>query len=241
MKVVQTIAVAADATELETWLAFHFAAGVDEIVLAGAQSADPRVHAIAAEAELGEAAAALGASWVIAAKPGEYWWPRGESLKDVLAPIPPRYTVVQALRRELDAGLKHRRSVEVSRSGEPAAMLRPIRRSGVTTGGVPLRAWYPVEVLEAGAARDGEAALVPDTRLHDALQAIRAGETYAFRTPDIVDDAAYAVDCAAVGEVDLLRLEQYVTELEQRVGWLEQRFWPRMLRSASRLVRRRSP
>jgi hypothetical protein len=241
MKVVQTIAVASDTTELETWLAFHFAAGVDEIVLAGAQSADPRVHTIVAEAQLGKTAADLGADWVIDARPGEYWWPRGESLKDVLAPIPPRYTVVQALRRELDGELKHRRSVEASGTGEPAAMLRPIRRSGATTGEVPLRAWYPVEVLEAGAARNDEAALVPDTRLHDALQAIRAGETHAFATPDIVDDAAYAVDCAAVGEVDLPRLEQYVTELEQRVGWLEQRFWPRMLRSASRLVRRRSP
>jgi hypothetical protein len=61
-----------------------------------------------------------------------------------------------------------------------------------------------------------------------------------FRTPDIVDDAAYAVECAAVGEVDLPRLEEYVTELEQRVGWLEQRFWPRLLRSASRRVNRRS-
>jgi len=40
-------------------------------------------------------------------------------------------------------------------------------------------------------------------------------------------DAAYAVECAAVVRVDLPRLEQYVSELEQRVGWLEQRFWPR--------------
>jgi len=133
MKVVQTVAAASDARDLETWLAFHFAAGVDEIVLAGGQSADPRVHAIAAESELGKTAADLGADWVIDAKPGEYWWPRGESLKDVLAPIPPRYTVVQALRRELDAELKQRRSVEASRISEPAAMLRPIRRSGATT------------------------------------------------------------------------------------------------------------
>ena len=59
-----------------------------------------------------------------------------------------------------------------------------------------------------------------------------------FPTPDIVDDAAYAVECAAVGEVDLPRLEQYIAELEQRIGWLEQRFWPRVLRAGSRLVQR---
>ena len=30
---------------------------------------------------------------------GEFWWPRGEGLKDVLIAIPPRYTIVQALAR----------------------------------------------------------------------------------------------------------------------------------------------
>jgi hypothetical protein len=121
---------------------------------------------------------------------------------------------------------------------------------------VPLRAWYPIEVLQFGAtaAHSSTDSLVTDTRLRDALRALQEAmpdgrgfalpregvSALAFRTPDVVDDAAYAVECAAVREVDLPRLEEYVTELEQRVGWLEQRFWPRLLRSASRRLNRRS-
>jgi hypothetical protein len=119
---------------------------------------------------------------------------------------------------------------------------------------VPLRAWYPVEVFRVADREEEHAgSLVEDTRLRDALRTLRDDATngnYAvpragvrplsFRTPDVVDDALYAVDCAAVGEVDLPRLEDLVTELEQRVGWLELRFWPRVLRSASRRINRRS-
>ena len=113
--------------------------------------------------------------------------------------------------------------------------------------------------------RDGENAeqhasdgsLITDTRLRDALRVLRedassegkpgshelpgaAGPVLSFRTPNVVDDAAYAVECAAVGEVDLPRLELYIAELEHRVAWLEQRLWPRVLRAASRLAGRSS-
>ena len=44
---------------------------------------------------------------------------------------------------------------------------------------------------------------------------------------------------ADVGEVDLPKLEAYVTELEQRVAFLEQRLWPRLMRAASTVIRRR--
>ena len=46
-----------------------------------------------------------------------------------------------------------------------------------------------------------------------------------FQVPDVVDDAAYAVECAAVGEVDFPARGE-VAELEQRVAWLEERLWP---------------
>ena len=94
---------------------------------------------------------------------------------------------------------------------------------------MPLRAWYPLEVLTLVAGNGGA---VEDTRLREAL----AGRPV-FRTPDIVDDAAYAVECADVGEVDLPRLEAYVAELEQRIAFLEERFWPRVLRRLSRIGR----
>jgi hypothetical protein len=108
---------------------------------------------------------------------------------------------------------------------------------------VPLRAWYPIEIMSVAreVAGDGDEALVEDTRLRDALLALRSGQVpLTFRVPDIVEDASYAVECAAVGEVDLPRLEQYVTELERRVDWLEQRFWPRVIRRLARLARRPS-
>lgn len=189
---------------------FHRAAGADEVLTSGERDDD--------------------ADWIIDAKPGEFWWPRAESLKDVLAPIPPRYTIVQALVREFDVDAAHRQSVGQMKSAG-RTLLRPLHRHGHEERPVPLRAWYPVEVLTVGAVDSGS---IADSRLRDAL----AGEAV-FRTPDIVDDAAYAVECAEVGEVDLPRLEAYVAELEQRVAFLEQRFWPRVLRTASKIIRRR--
>ncbi len=56
--------------------------------------------------------------------------------------------------------------------------------------------------------------------------------------PGVVDDASYAIECAAVGEVDLAKLERQIRELEGRIAWLEERFWPRVLRNVRRIVRR---
>ncbi len=204
---------------------YHLAAGADR-VLTGGERDD-------------------GADWIIDAKPGEFWWPRAESLKDVLAPIPLRYTIVQGLVREfvLETGdgsfgdrATRRRSVDqLKLAGR--TLLRPAQRADREAQPVPLRGWYPLEVLTiAGPGVPGE--LVEDTRLRDALRTLREGGELSLRTPDIVDDAAYAVECAAVGEVDLPRLEAYVAELEQRVAFLEQRLWPRLLRAASTLVER---
>ena len=58
------------------------------------------VERTASQTELARVAAdELGAEWIIPGTLEEVWWPRGESLKDVLAVIPPRYGVVQALVR----------------------------------------------------------------------------------------------------------------------------------------------
>jgi hypothetical protein len=294
VKLVQTLVVRDDADAADAQIAFQLTAGVDFVIALVAEEhasaaaiLEPyerhgylrllreRVDADTRTRIARLAATEHSADWVINSDPNEFWWPRGESLKDVLAPIPPRYTIVQALRRELVSqpgengsfgeGFTARRAVEGGPQRPPASWLRPIHRADpdVVVGAdgsvqvsrpVPLRSWYPVEVFETagGDAHDGDS-LVEDTRLRDALRALRGQATegsyalpsgstgaVAFRTPDIVDDAAYAVECAAVGEVDLPRLEEYVTELEQRVGWLEQRFWPRLLRSVSRRVNRRS-
>ena len=83
--------------------------------------------------------------------------------------------------------------------------------------------------------------LAEDLRLRDALRTLTEAppaDGLVLRPPDIVDDAAYAVECAAVGEVDLARLDAHLRELEDRIGVLEARFWPRVARTLSRVVRR---
>ena len=112
---------------------------------------------------------------------------------------------------------------------------------------VPLRAWYPVEVLDfssiwAPVATDVDAgladgSLVSDLRVRDALEGEHAT---AFPIPSIVDDASYAVECAAVGEVDLVRLDRQIRDLELRIAGLEARFWPRVRRRLRRIARRPS-
>ncbi len=314
-----TLVVRDDADVLDAQLAFHLHAGVDFVIATDHGSRDGSAEILesyaregclrrlteqgeAREAEWVNAMARLavsdGADWVIDARPGEFWWPRGESLQDVLVAVPPRYAIVQGLVRVFvprpdDAApffadrMVIRRSpvaVDSGASESLASSLRPIFRAapGMTirsgpepslSGRVPLRAWYPVEVLHfpvrsgephGELAVDGEelsqgleeGALVVDERLRNALHVLRpaTGETtppgrefllpaeapgrLAFRTPDIVDDAAYAAECAAVGEVNLARLDLHIRDLEDRIAWLEDRLWPRVLRTLSRLVHR---
>jgi hypothetical protein len=280
MKLVQTMTLDRDEADFaEANVRFHLSAGVDLVMVAvgddragdALRSLGDRVRVERREGSDGELRTLLarqaiseeGADWVISGEAREFWWPRGENLKEVLAPIPERYTIVQGLRRDFarpagEGSFAERATLRPSLERAPPsvrrALLRPVFRADpevVVTGdgavelqrNVPLRAWYPIEVLRFPPDtehRDDEE-LVEDTRLRDALQALQAGESpLRFRVPDIVEDARYAVECAAVGEVDLPRLEQYVTELEQRIEWLEQRFWPRVLRRVARIAGRSS-
>jgi len=286
MKLVMTLTPGADAEVLDAQIAYHLNAGVDLVLTPTAASQDAEealeryvrdgyvVKAPSAGAALADRAVGEhGGDWVIDAHAGEFWWPRGEGLKDVLIPIPPRYTIVQALARpfvprhdgsgSFEDRMTVRRPVEHDLDGEEAAetrLLRPVYRGrpGPGRGGqVPLRAWYPIEVFqfpargEPGVGEEelsrgvAEQTLVVDDRLRDSLRALRGGQGFrlpadgvsalTFRSPDVVDDAAYAVECAAVGEVDLLRLDKHIRELEARIAFLEAQFWPRVLRLLSRL------
>jgi hypothetical protein len=268
-----------DADVAEENVRFHLNAGIDLILAAvGDERAGEalrlfgdRVRLERTEGSEGELRTRLarqavkehGADWVISGDAREFWWPRGEDLKEVLAPIPDRYTIVQGLRRNFvpTAGQRSsaeratlRPSLEHAPPSGATALLRPVFRADpdveIESDGtlqlrrsVPLRAWYPIEVLHfpRDAQPRDDMELVEDVRLRDALQSLDADESpLRFRVPDIVEDARYAVECAAVGEVDLPRLEQYVTELEQRIEWLEQRFWPRVLRRVARIAGRSS-
>jgi hypothetical protein len=270
-------------------LAFHLNAGVDYVVAAD-PGTDGRTTEVlesfstdvvrrlavgaparASATELARLAMEPGAEWVVPSRADEFWWPRGESLRDVLAVIPPRYGVVQALVREFvadgdeDTYFAERMTIRTSLldakmpPGDLHGVLKPVYRaqpdlvlhdSDWTLGGrrVPLRAWYPIEVFRFGGTRsdqlDAHRTLVEDTRLRDALRLIReqedGGRSLTLPVPSVVDDASYAIECAAVGEVDLVSLDRHIRELEQRIAALEARLWPRVQRTLRRLARRPS-
>ena len=258
---------------VEAQVAFHLQAGVDEILLLeppeeGRQALEPhlrggRVRVVPRPRDPGGdgaahlarvAVAEHGPAWLLECGPGEFWWPRGESIGVILAAIPERYTVVQALVRQFVPGGEHgshagraviRRALRPDGSRAPGELLRSIRRSQGEWP-VPLRGWYPVEVLRLPAQDApvlGEAelrrgledgSLVEDDRLGAALEALASGEGLRFPTPGVVDDALYAADCAAVGEVTAESLEQRVEELEVQLARLEARLWTRVGRRLSR-------
>ena len=205
------------------------------------------------------AATEHGADWVLDSRAHEFWWPRGRSLKDVLVAIPARYTVVQALVRRFvpdsSGGPSVVRSALSAHSPQELALghwLRPVYRAdpnlvlSAPDGApeawrVPLRAWYPIELFDCTAwcgAHGRRRDLVSDTRLADALGRLRATGELALPVPDLVDDAEYAVECAALGETSLAPLETYVADLERRLAALEARLWPRARRALRQVLRR---
>jgi hypothetical protein len=345
MKLVMTLRTRDEADIVDAQISFHLNAGVDFVVAIDHRSQDGTVDVLESYVRSGHlhllreesggmnesdwatrmsrlAAAEFGADWVIPSDADEFWWPRGGSLKDVLASIPSRYGIVRALLRQFvprpddDAFFADRMTARVSGSApinDPKSLFRPnlkaIHRgdSSVTLSAgahtlldsrlAPLRGWYPVEFMHfpirsfeqcdrkyanlrssLGANRnayydevarsreagrfaefyesllvDDEAlekglydgSLVIDTRLRDALRELRDGKGLTFSRPTVVDEAAYAVDVAALGEADVVRLQRRLDTLEQRLRTLERRPSARIERklrgAAKKLVRRNSP
>jgi hypothetical protein len=105
---------------------------------------------------------------------------------------------------------------------------------------------YESLVVEEDALERGlrEGSLVMDVRLRDALRALGDGKEIAFPRPTVVDEAAYAVDVAALGEADVVRLQRRVDTLEQRLLTVERRPLLRVDRTlrgaAKKLLRRNS-
>jgi hypothetical protein len=344
MKLVLTVLARDEADIIDAQVAFHLNAGVDFVIATDNLSKDGTTEILESYAAQGQlhlirepseylrqaewitrmgrlAATEFGADWVIHSDADEFWWPRGDSLKDVLASIPSRYGVVRALLRHFvprpDDGstFAERMTVRIATASpinDPRSLYRPnlkiIHRAdpnvNVSIGAqrlldsplVPLRGWYPVEffhfpvrsreqcerkysyqqtgpgqtpspyydrvraliaegradelfeslVVDDDALERGlqEGSLVVDTRLRDALRTIAAGEELAFPRPTVVDEAAYAVDVAALGEADVVRLQRRLDTLEQRLQTIERRPSVRIeskLRGATkRLLRRNS-
>src|SRR5439155_8542777 len=343
MKLVMTLLARDEADIVDAQVSFHLNAGVDFVIATDNLSKDEtteilesyakagRLHLIREDGEylrqadwitrMGRMAATeFGADWVIHSDADEFWWPRGDSLKDVLASIPSRYGIVRALLRHFvprpdnGSSFADRMIVRMSTSApinDPRSLFRPnlkiIHRSdpnvNVSIGAqrlidsqlVPLRGWYPIEffhfpvrsleqcerkyahqqtgpgqtpspyydrvralieegrlgelyeslVVDDAALERGveDGSLVIDTRLRVALHALREGKQPTFPRPSVVDEAAYAVDVAALGEADVVRLQRRLDTLEQRLLTMERRPIVRIdrkLRGAAKRVLRRN-
>jgi hypothetical protein len=243
------------ADDVRSVVAHHSDDGVHAVTAAGGGMSHERIAGAAAE---------LGADWVIHVAKGEFWWPRAASLDEVLAPVPPRYSTVRGIVRRFlplpGQGPSWRRLVvreafapsELARRSLEDA-LRPVYRTSWRPGRaeVPLRACYPLEVLtlpagaeDPGDLRDAAVArgladgsLATDARLADAFEAIDRGVHPDFRAPDVVDEAAFAVESAALGEVDTEGLTRQLDELEARLAQLEGGLGVRVTRRLQRLAR----
>ena len=139
------------------------------------------------------------ADWILPAEPGEFWWPRGGSLREVLAAIPAEYDVVQALvrpfvdvraRRRPRAALTYRLSAQALLD-DPAGSPRPARRlahrCGVDVSGydgaIPKAASPAARLVPDRSPRGRARGRVPQTAIDKASRTGRSRRTPASATP----------------------------------------------------------
>jgi hypothetical protein len=110
--------------------------------------------------------------------------------------------------------------------------------------------YYGSLVVDDGEVERGVEAgrLVVDTRLRDALRQVRSddggfqrvspGTAFSFPLPTLVEDAAYAVEAAVLGEADVVRLQRRLDTLERRLQTLELRLPNRVYRKVAHTAKR---
>ena len=327
MKLVVTVLARDEADVIDAQVAFHLNAGADFVIATDNNSRDGTteileryardgvLHLIREPAEglrQGEwvtrmarlAAGEFGADWVINTDADEFWWPRGGSLKEVLAAVPAQYGIVQAFWRSFvprpddDSSFAERMTARLSQHApinDPTSFYRPVVKVAhradpnviVARGNhglagsrfATLTTWHPIEVLHFplrsraqwmrkvqlqgdaftkhiersgtgyhlkgydallggrieqqhaslvvhdAALRRGleEGSLVVDTRLRDALRALRQGKQLTFPPPTQAEDAVYAVEAAALSEAYAVRAQRRLDDIEQRLLSLEER------------------
>jgi hypothetical protein len=158
MKLVVTVLARDEADVIDAQVSFHLNAGADFVIATDNNSRDGTteileryvreglVHLIHEPAEglrQGEwvtrmarlAATEFGADWVINTDADEFWWPRGGSLKDVLAAVPESYGVVEGFWRSFvprpDDGMSfaERMTVRLTQHApinDPTSFYRPV-------------------------------------------------------------------------------------------------------------------
>ncbi|HET7367298.1 MAG TPA: glycosyltransferase family 2 protein [Gaiella sp.] len=190
-----TLLVRDEADVVDAQLAYHLHAGVDFVVAMDNASSDGTTEILERYERAGLvrllrepaddmrqdewvtrmarlAATEHDADWVIHADADEFWWPRGGSLKDVLAAVPDRYGVVRGCwrhflpRQEDGAFFAERMTVRLATPAHPGdketifhAHQKIAHRASAEVeieagnhnaegpGLEPLRAWHPLEVL----------------------------------------------------------------------------------------------
>ena len=195
MKLVLTVLARDEADVIDAQIAFHLNAGVDFVIATDNASQDGTtdvlasyerdgcLHLIREPAEglrQGEwvtrmarlAATDFGADWVINSDADEFWYPRGSSLKDVLALVPPQYGIINAFwrsfvpRPDTGADWSERMTARLSSAApinDPRSFYRPVTKivhraetdvivgrgnhDLVRTELKTLSTWHPVEVL----------------------------------------------------------------------------------------------
>jgi hypothetical protein len=195
MKLVVTLLARDEADIIDAQISFHLNAGADFVIATDNNSRDGTteileayeregcLHLIRESAEglrQGEwvtrmarlAATEFDADWVINTDADEFWWPRGGSLKEVLANVPERFGVLNAFwrcfvpRADDDAFFADRMTVRLTQQApinNPSSVYRPVTKvlhradpdvvvgrgnHGLVGGHFrPLTTWHPVEVL----------------------------------------------------------------------------------------------
>ena len=195
MKLVVTVLARDEVDVIDAQVSFHLNAGADFIVATDNNSRDGTteileryeregvLHLIREPAEglrQGEwvtrmarlAATDFAADWVVNTDADEFWWPRGGSLKDVLAAVPSSFGVVQAFWRSFvprpddEQSFAERMTIRLAQHApinDPTSFYRPVVKVAhradhqVTVGRGnhaladsrfrTLTTWHPVEVL----------------------------------------------------------------------------------------------
>jgi hypothetical protein len=195
MKVVATVLARDEVDVIDAQIAFHLNAGADFVIATDNNSRDGTREILEAYARQGVlrlidepteglrqgewvtrmarmAARDYQADWVINTDADEFWWPRGGTLKEVLAAVPPSYGIVQSFWRSFvprpDDGsfFAERMTARLSQHApinDPTSFYRPVIK--VAHRGDPdvsvargnhaladsrfhiLTAWHPIEVL----------------------------------------------------------------------------------------------
>lgn len=190
-----TLLVRNEADIVDAQLAFHLHAGVDFVIATDNRSDDGTTEILERYARAGYlhllredgedmrqsewvtrmarlAATDFGADWVINADADEFWWPRGGTLAEVLALVPPRFGVVRGCWRHFlarpdghpcfaermtirlctpafsgDKRTIYHAHQKVAHRAHPEVVV-DAGNHDVSGGGLqPLRLWHPVEVL----------------------------------------------------------------------------------------------